>query len=175
MRDNGSVNREERIAKARQMAAAKAPPPAAVAQKRAARIHQRLSDMGAAQAQRHVTAAEQADNVAYLGPTKTPGEWNQAVELARLVAIRRGKRRDTITYGEIKWAILDELEMLVDPAIFADLVTSVDRKDDGVLLSSIIVDQTDGKPRDDFVPYADEMGFDSPLETLQRQVYNHFA
>lgn len=175
MRDNGSVNREERIAKARQMAAAKAPPPAAVAQKRAARIHQRLSDIGAAQAQRHVAAASQAVNVTYLEPTKTPGAWEQAVELARLVTIRRGKRRDTITYGEVQWVILDELELLVDPSMFVDLVKSLDSTDDGVLLSSIIVNQTDGKPRDEFLPYAEEKGFDSPLETLQRQVYDHFA
>lgn len=171
----GVVNREERIEKARQMAAAKAPPPAAVAQKRAARIHQRLSDVGAAQAQRHVAAADQAGTATYLEPIKTPGEWEQAVELARLVTIRRAKRRDTITYGEIRWAILDELEMLVVHSMFADLVGGVNRKDDGVLLSSIIVNQADGKPGEGFLPYAREMGFDFPLETLQRQVYEHFA
>lgn len=175
MRDNRVVNREERIEKARRMAAERAPQRTDMAEKRAARLHQRLSDVGAAQAQRHVTAAEQAGNAAYLEPDMTPKEWDQAVELARLVTIRRAKRRDTITYGEIKWAIFDELRMLVGHSMFADLVASVNQESDGVLLSSIIVHQDDRKPGEGFLPYAREMGFDLPLETVQRQVYEHFG
>lgn len=110
-----------------------------------------------------------------LGPVKTPKEWERAVEIARLVTITRAKRHDTLTYGEIKWAIHDELQMLVGHSMFADLVAAVNEKSDGVLLSSIIVHQDDGRPGDGFLPYAREMGFDAPLETLQRQVYEHFG
>jgi hypothetical protein len=169
------MNREERIEKARQMAAENAPGREVDAQKRANRLHQRLSDVGAAQAQRHVTAAEQSDDAVYLGPVKTPKEWDQAVELARLVTISRAKRHDKITYAEIKWAIYDELRMLVDHSMFANLVIGVNHEPDGVLLSSIIVHQDDGKPGEGFLPYAKGLGFDLPLETLQRQVYEHFG
>jgi hypothetical protein len=169
------MNREERIEKARQMAAENAPGREVDAQKRANRLHQRLSDVGAAQAQRHVTAAEQSDNAVYLGPVKTPKEWDQAVELARLVTISRAKRHDKITYGEIKWAIYDELRLLVEPTTFDDLLMAVTREPDGVLLPSIIVHADDGKASDDFLLAAMELGFDLPVETLQRQVHEHFG
>ena len=175
MRENQVVNREDRIEKARRMAAENAPRREALAQKQASRIAQRLSDVGASQAQRHVTAAEQSGNAAYLGPVETPREWERAVELARLVTIMRAKRRDTITYGEIKWAIFDEMRMLVDPAAFDDLLHAISREPNGVLLASIIVHPDDGKPSDDYLLAAMEMGFDLPLETLQRQVYEHFG
>ena len=175
MRENRVVNREERIEKARQMAAGNAPQREAVAQQRASRIAQRLANVGASQAQRHVTAAEQSGDAVYLEPDTKPQEWERAVELARLVTITRAKRRDTITHGEIKWAIFDELHMLVDHSMFADLMIAVNQESDGVLMSSIIVHQDDGKPGEGFLPYAREMGFDLPLETLQRQVYEHFG
>ena len=157
------------------MAAEKTPQLGAEARKRANRIAQRLSTVGASQAQRHVTAAEQSGNAVYLGPVETPREWERAVELARLVTITRAKRRDTITYGEITWAIFDELRMLVGHSMFADLVEAVNEESDGVLLSSIIVHREDGKPGEGFMPYAGRMGFDLPVETLQRQVYQHFG
>lgn len=169
------MNREERIEKARRMAAENAPQREAIEQQRATRIAQRLSGIGASQAQRHVTAAEQSGNAEYLGPVKTPREWDQAVELARSVAITRARRRDTITFGEIKWAIFDELRMLVGHSMFAELMVAVNRKSDGVLLSSIIVHQDDGEPGEGFLPYAKDLGFDLPLKTLQRQVFERFA
>lgn len=173
--ENHLVNREERIEKARRMAAENAPQREADAKQQGSRIAQRLANVGASQAQRHVTAAEQSGDAEYLGPVKTPKEWDRAVEIARLVTITRAKRGDTITYGEIKWAIYDELQMLVGHSMFADLMVAVNQESDGVLLSSIIVHQDDGKPGEGFLPYARDMGFDLPLETLQRQVYEHFA
>ena len=175
MRENRHVNREERIEKARRMAAENAPQREAMAQQQASQMSQRLSDVGVSQAQRHVTAAEQSGDAVYLGPVKTPREWGRAVELARLVTITRAKRRDTITYGEIRWAIFDELKMLVGHSMFADLVIAVNHGSDGVLLSSIIVHQDDRKPGEGFLPYARDLGFDSPLETLQRHVYERFG
>ena len=168
------MNREERIEKARQLAKENAPQRDDQDRKRAALLHQRLSNVGASQAQRHVTALEQSGSAAYLGPAKTPQEWERAVELARLVTIARAKRRDTITYGEIEWAIYDELKMLVGHSMFPTLMEAVDQESDGALLSSIIVTQDDGKPGEGFLPYARSFGFDLPLEALQRQVYDHF-
>jgi hypothetical protein len=174
MRDTHDVNREERIEKARQMARDRAPQREDEDRKRANRLHQRLSNVGASQAQRHITAAEQAGDTVYLGPDKTPREWDTAVELARLVTIARAKRRDTITYGEIRWAIYDELKMLIGHSLFPTLMESVNRESDRVLLSSIIVTQDTGLPGEGFLPYATSMGFDLPVETLQRQVYENF-
>ena len=168
------MNREERIEKARRMAADNAPRREAQARQQAGRVAQRLSNVGASQAQRHVIAAEQAGDTRILGPADAPREWERAVELARLITITRAKRRDTITYSEIKWVVLDELRMLVDPSSFAELVASVDQESDGVLLSSIIVHEEVGKPGDGFLSYAKEQGFDLQLEALQRQVYGHF-
>jgi len=167
------MNREERIEKARRRAAAHAPPPEAEAQRRADRIHQRLSDVGASQAQRHVTVAEQSANAVYVRPEEEA--WERAVQLARLVTIKRAKRRDKITYGEIKWAVFEDLKMLVDDSTFADIAIAVNQQSDGVLLSSIIVHSDNGKPGEGFVAYAQSLGFQLPLETLQRQVYDHFA
>lgn len=174
MRDNLVMDREERIARARRMAAEHAPQPQAKAQQQANRIAQRLSNVGPSQAQRHVAALEQSGDAVYLGPAETPREWERAVELARLVTITRAKRRDTITYGEIKWVIHDELRMLVDDADFIALVMAVNQESDGVVLASIIVDPDSGQPSDDILLDAMERGFDLPPGTLQRQVYEHF-
>jgi hypothetical protein len=168
------MNREERIEKARRLAKEKAPRRDDQDRKRAALLHQRLSNVGASQAQRRVSALEQSGDVTYLEPGKTPGEWAGAVELARLVTIARAKRRDTITHGELEWAIYDEFKMLVGHSMFPTLMEAIDQESDGVVLSSIVVAQDDGKPGDGFLPYARSLGFDLPVETLQRQVYEHF-
>jgi hypothetical protein len=169
------MNREERIEKARQMARENTPKrDDDQDRKRAALLQQRLSNVGASQAQRHVTALEHSGDAAYLEPVQTPREWDRAVELARLVTIARAKRRDTITHGEVRWAIYDELKMLVDRSMFPTLMEAVNQQSDGVLVSSIIVTDDDGKPADGFLPYARSLGFDLPVEALQRQVYEHF-
>jgi hypothetical protein len=169
------MNREERIEKARRLAAAHAPPSEAEAQKRAARIYQRLSDVGASMAQRHVTAAEQAADTVYVSPEEASQAWERAIQIARLVTIKRAKRRDKITFGEVKWAVFEDLKMLIDDSLFADFVVAINQEADGVLLSSIIVHPEDGKPGEAFLAYATSLGFELPLGTLQRQVYEHFA
>ncbi len=173
MSDTPPMNREERIARAREMAAKKAPADATTAQQQASRIAQRLAGIGASQAQRHVTAAEQSDAARYLEPTSP--EWQRAVQLARSVAITRAKRRDTITHGEVKWAILDELRVVVAAPVFEELLAAIGEETDGAPLGAIIVHPDTGKPTDDFLLAAMELGFDAPLPALQRQVYEHFG
>jgi hypothetical protein len=173
MSDTYGMNRDERIEKARRMAAEHAPGREDGLRKRANRLHQRLANVGASQAQRHVAAAEQSGTAAYLDPAKN--EWEDTIELSRLITIARAKRRDTITYGEIKWALYDELRMLVDPASWDDLLLAINLKTDGVLLASIAVHADNGEPSDDFLLAGMELGFDLPVQTLQRQVYEHFG
>lgn len=157
------------------MAAANSPQPEEETQRRADRIYQRLSQVGAGQAQRHVLAAEQSDTTVYVGPVDTPHEWEKAVELARLITIKRAQRRDTITFGEIRWAIFDDIRMLVEQSTLADLAMGVNRESDGVLLSSLIVHEGAGKPGDEFLQHAASLGFDLPVGALQRQAYQHFS
>ena len=166
------MNREERIEKARQMAAERAPGPEDDLRKQANRLHLRLANVGAPQAHRHVTAADQSGNGVYLDPSVAG--WDRAVELTRLITIARAKRRDTITYGELKWAIYDEMRMLVDHTVFDDLLLATNREPDGVLLGAIAVDPDSGKPADGFLLAAMEQGFDQPVEILQRQVWERF-
>ncbi len=175
MRDNQWMNREERIEKARRRAAEHTPQPAAQAEKKARTLYQRLSNVGAPQAHRHVADAEQRRTASYLDPTDTPKEWGQAVDLARLITIIRAKRRDTLTHSELKWAILDELKMLVDASRFEELLLAISPESDGALLGSIIVHPDSGKPTDDFLLAAMELGFHEPEDVLQRQVYQHFG
>lgn len=168
------MNREERIERARRMAADHAPAPADKLRQRGNRLAQRLLNVGASQAQRHVDAAVDSGGAAYLEPASTPGLWDTAVELARMIAISRAKRRDTVTSAEIKWAIFDEFRVLMHDETFETMVQAMKRETDGVLLGSIVVDPDTGRPSDDFLLAAMEAGIDLPVEALQRQVYEHF-
>jgi len=126
-------------------------------------------------AQRHVTAAEQSADAVYVRPEETSQAWERAIQIARLVTIKRAKRWDKITFGEVKWTVFEDLRMLIDDSLFADFVVAINQEADGVLLSSIIVHPDDGKPGEGFLAYATSLGFELPLATLQRQVYEHFA
>ncbi len=167
------MNRDERIARARELAAQKKPTDTVTAQQQASRIAQRLASIGASAAQRHVTAAEQSGKAGYLEPTSP--EWQRAVQLTRTIAITRAKRRDTITHGEVKWAILDEYRMLVAIPVFEELLQDIREEGDEAMLGAIIVASDTGMPTDDFLLAAMELGFDAPVPALQRQVYEHFG
>ena len=160
------------ISEAREMAAKKKPSSAARAQQDGTRVAQRLASIGASQAQRHVTAAEQAGGARYLDPTSA--EWEQAVQLVRAVTITRAKRRDTITHGEVRWVILDELRMLVRDSSFEELLVAIGQEGDAAPLAVLVVHPNTGAPTEDYLLAAMELGFDAPLPTLQRQVYEHF-
>lgn len=156
------------------MAAEHAPSPEADTQQKASYLVQRLANVGASQAQRHVDAAERAGTAEYLDPNASSQAWDRAVGLARLVTIARAKRRDTITSGEIRWVIYTDLRMLLDDAAFNSLAHALRSEPEPVLLGSIVVDPDSGKPTDDFLLEAMERGFEDPLEVLQRQVHGHF-
>ena len=58
---------------------------------------------------------------------------------------------------------------------YAELAMSINDKADGCLLSSIIVTADTGEPGAGFLPFARRSGFDVPVETLQRQVFDRFT
>jgi len=169
------MQREERIARARQAARERAPEITREKEAREALVRDRLAAAGPDEAQRLVSAAERAGDARFLGPDKTPAEWREAVAIARKTAIDAARRGVTITYGEIKFAIWQTLGMLVGYSMFAELAMGVNRRDDGVLLSSIIVHRDDRRPGAGFFPYARRQGFDAPLAALQRGVFEHFG
>lgn len=169
------MKREERIREARRRAAESAPQREREARAKAQRLHDLVSRVGPEEAQRQVAEAGSSSDTEYLGPVKTPREWGAAVGIARDVAIQAALRRRTITYGEIQYAVYQSLGKLVGWSMFAELVASVNQASDGVLLSAIIVHKDDGKPGDGFLPYARSKGFEEPLATLQRRVFERFA
>lgn len=58
---------------------------------------------------------------------------------------------------------------------YAQLVMDPNRPEDGYLLSAIVVRADDGRPGDGFLPHARSMGFDAPIPTLQRRVWDTFG
>ena len=169
------MNREDRIREARRRAAASASQRREAERAAAASLHGHVTRLGPEEAQREVTAAQRSDGATYIGPVKTPDEWRRAGRIARNVTIEAARNRHTITYAELKLAVYETLGMLVGWSMFAELAMGVNRKADGVLLSSIIVHKDDGQPGDGFRPYALSQGFDDPVPTLQRLVFDHFA
>ena len=175
LRDNRHMGREDRMKEARRQAAANAPErDARLAAQRGA-LRRKTAAIGADEAQNLVSRAERDSTARFLGPNKTPAEWRLAIDIARDVTIEAAKRDHTITYGEIKFAVWQQLDMLVGYSMFANLVMSVNRKSDDVLPSSIIVHKDDGRPGAGFRPYAISQGFDEPIETSQRHVFEHFS
>jgi hypothetical protein len=65
--------------------------------------------------------------------------------------------------------------MKVDRNQYAELAANVNDQSDGCLFAAIIVKGDTGEPRAGFYPFARASGFDEPLCTLQRQVWDHFA
>ncbi len=168
------MNREERIERARRIAAQGAPTAEDELKKTTQRLYQRLSGVGASQADRHVEATLRSGTRTLINPTDAPREWTKAIELARALTAQRARRRDKITYGELQWAILDELRALVDPESMVELLLTISREPEGVLLAAIAVDAATGEPSDDFLLEAMELGFDDPPSALQRQAFEAF-
>ncbi|MFH1103714.1 MAG: hypothetical protein V1757_02035, partial [Actinomycetota bacterium] len=63
---------------------------------------------------------------------------------------------------------------LVGASMFGDLTMSINRKADGVLLSSIVVKRDTGKPGAGFTEFARSQGSKASLATLQKRVFKRF-
>lgn len=167
------VNREQRIAAARKFAAERRPEREAALRKVKAALQREVADIDAARAQQIVTDAEQGRRAEYLG-AGTSRDWKAAVDIARRVTIDAARRGATITDGELKLAALRATGKLVGASMFGDLTMSINRKADGVLLSSIVVRRDTGKPGAGFTEYARSQGFKASLPTLQKRVFKRF-
>jgi len=97
------------------------------------------------------------------------------VEAARAVAIAAARRCQTVTYGELRVAAHEATGMKVGHNQYAALVMDVNRAADGCLLSAIVVRADTGEPGEGLLPFARRSGFEAPVETLQRQVWERFG
>lgn len=131
--------------------------------------------MGPAQANRTAYLLHTDTSIPWLGPVSTPHEWSQAVAAARGVAIEAARRRQTITYGECRLAEYEATNMKVGHNQYAELTADINELGDGCMLSAIIVKADTGDPGAGFYPFARASGFDAPLSTLQRQVWDHLG
>jgi len=161
------MNREERIAWAKQEALKSSPERARQREVEQSERSARIGAMGAGAANREAYLLSQDSSIPWMGPVATPDVWSTAVAAAR--------HRRTITYGELRIAAYEATGMKVGHNQFAELAMSLNVKSDGCLLSAIIVRADTGGPGDGFVPYARSQGFDQPLASLQRQVFDHFS
>ena len=168
------MNREERIAWAKQKAAEAAPERARQRQLDEFERLIRIATMGRSEANRVAYSLNQDPSIPWLGSVSTPYEWSQAVSAARAVAIEAARRGKTITYGELRIAAYEATGMKVGHSQYAELAMSINERSDGCLLSSIIVKADTGKPGAGLLPFARSQGFDQPLESLQRHVFEHF-
>jgi len=169
------MNREQRIEEARRRAEATSPERADERAAAEAELRARVRDMTPVEAAELASTINFDSSVKALGPIATPHEWDLAVAAARGVIIEAARRGETITYGELRVAAYEATGMKVGHNSFGRLAMETNRQSDGCLLSSIIVQASTGEPGTGFVPYARSQGFDAPLASLQRQVFQAFA
>jgi hypothetical protein len=169
------MNREERIAWAKVKAAETAPERARQSEQEAAERSARIASMGSDAASKAAYGLNQDSSIPWLGSVATPHEWTQAVAAARAVTIEAARRKQMITYGELRMAAYETTGMKVGHNQFAQLAMEVNQASDGCLLSSIIVQSDSGQPGSGFLPFARSQGFDEPLRVLQRHVFEHFG
>ncbi len=168
------MDREQRIQEARRRAEATAGERAKERTAAGDALRYRIANMSPDEAAALASSINFDRSIKALGPIATPHEWDVAVAAARAVTIEAAKRGETITYGELRMAAYEATSMKVGHNSFGRLAMETNRKSDGYLLSSIIVQASTGTPGSGLGPYARSQGFDAPLEELQQQVFECF-
>lgn len=169
------MNREERIAEARRRSVASSEERAELRAADEEQLVGRIRWMSPEDAGRTASSINFDTSIKALGSVSTPHEWDIAVEAARDVTIDAARRGQTITYGELRVAAYQATGMKVGHNSFANLAMETNRRSDGCLLSSIIVRAADGEPGEGFLPYARSQGFNQPVTSIQRQVFDRFS
>ncbi len=168
------MNKEQRIEEARKRAEVTSAERAEARAVADEELRANIQDMTSQEAAAVASTINFDSSVKALGPIATPYEWDLAVAAARAVTIEAAKRGETITYGELRVAAYEATGMKVGHNSFGRLAMETNRKSDGCLLSSVIVQASTGEPGSGLLPYARSQGFDAPVETLQRQAFDSF-
>jgi hypothetical protein len=98
------VNREERIAYARRLAAESAEQRTGEREAEAAEREDRLGGLAPQDARRRAAVVSKDSNVAAMGPVKTPGAWAAAREAIRAAVIAAARAGHTITSRPSTWS-----------------------------------------------------------------------
>jgi hypothetical protein len=170
------VTRESRIEKARRMAAEtseqRAIERAVDADRRANEIASMSSDAAIIEAGR----IKADTSIGWLGPISTPSEWTEALIAAREVVIESAMRGELLTYGELQVAAFRATEMKIGHSMYGRFCMELNQFDNhGCLISSIIVHTDTRDPGPGLIPYAQSLGIDKPVRTLQREVFETFG
>jgi hypothetical protein len=169
------MNREERIAHARKLAADSAPQRAQEREAEAAERARRLAALSPTEARRHAAAVSKDARVEAMGPNKTPREWAKAREAIRAAVIAAAREGHAITYEAVHLVAYEATGMKLGYRMNGRMCMELNRSSDACLLSSIIVRGDTGRPGDGFEPFAREAGFTDPLGILQKAVFAHFG
>ena len=170
------MTRESRIEQAKRMAAQtsekRALERAVDAERRANEIASMGSDAAIAAAGRIKSDA----SIGWLGPISTPSEWDDALRAAREVVLEAASRGELLTYGELQVAAFRATEMKIGHSMYGRFCMELNQFDDhDCLISSIIVHTGTSDPGPGLIPYAQSLGINKPIRTLQREVFETFG
>lgn len=168
------MNREERIAYARKLAAESAPRLAEEREAEAGERTRRLGRLAPAEARRRAASVSRDSSVRAMGPLKTPREWAVAREAIREAVAAAARAGHTITYEAIHLVAYEATGLKLSFRMNGRMCMEINRGEDGCLLSSIIVRSDTGRPGDGFEPFARRSGFGDPLGVLQQEAFSRF-
>lgn len=115
-------------------------------------------------------------SIGYLGPISTESEWTDALSADREVAIESASRGELLTYGELQVAAHRATGLKIGHSMYGRFCMELNQFDDHYyLISSIIVHTGTRDPGPGLIPYAQGVGIDKPIRTMQREVFEIFA
>ena len=115
-------------------------------------------------------------SIGYLGPISTESDWTDALKAAREVVIESASRGELLTYGELQVAAHRATGMKIGHSMYGRFCMELNQFDDhDCLISSIIVHTGTRDPGPGLIPYAQSLGIDKPIRTMQREVFETFG
>ena len=171
----GETPREERIAKAKKVAAERGPELRDRHEAEQASAAGRVSRLRQSELRDRVRMLEGDLQTQYIGPKETPVEWAKALRACRDYVIDAVRRGQLVTYNELRLLTYEVTGLLLGFSLYAQMCEQINKDSDECLLSSWVVTQETKRPGEGFFEFARSRGFDLPLETLQRQVREHFT
>ena len=171
----GETPREERIAKAKKVAAERGPELRDRHEAERASAAGRVSRLRKSELRDRVRMLEGDRQGQFIGPVQNPVSWENARRACRDYVIDAVRRGDRVVYDELRILTYEVTGLLLGHAMFARMCEEINEDSDQCLLSSWVVTQETRTPGAGFFAYARSQGYDLPLETLQRQAREYFA
>lgn len=170
------MTREERIAKARQMANETKDERAVSRAEEQAALADEVASLSESDVRSRAATIGADTSIGYLAPVADPGSWYDALQSARTVVVECARRGRTLTYGELQVAAVAGSNKKIGYSMYGEFCMNLnDYENDGCLISSIIVAAETGEPGPGLLPYARDLGIDLTLSGLQALVFERFA